>query len=89
MAKQKFVHFVPRPKPRKRPGRHKKRLNKSEKLQQKQKAIEAQLADKGLVLIRASGTEPLIRVMVQGEHQEQVYSYAKELAQIIESDATV
>lgn len=61
----------------------------SEKLQQKQKAIEAQLADKGLVLIRASGTEPLIRVMVQGEHQEQVYSYAKELAQIIESDATV
>jgi len=35
MAKQKFVHFVPRPKPRKRPGVHKKRRNKSEKLQQK------------------------------------------------------
>jgi hypothetical protein len=31
MAKQKFTHFVPRPKRRKRPGRHKKRLNKSEK----------------------------------------------------------
>lgn len=31
MAKQKFVHYEPRPKPRKRPGRHKKRLNKSEK----------------------------------------------------------
>jgi hypothetical protein len=31
MAKQKFVHYVPRPKPRKRPGRHKKRLNKHEK----------------------------------------------------------
>jgi hypothetical protein len=31
MAKQKFVHFVPRDKPPKRPGRHKKRLNKSEK----------------------------------------------------------
>ena len=28
MARQKFIHFVPRPKPRKRPGRHKKRLNK-------------------------------------------------------------
>ena len=28
MAKQKFTHFVPRPKPRKRPGRHTKRLNK-------------------------------------------------------------
>jgi hypothetical protein len=35
MAKQKFVHYVPRPKPRKRPGRHKKRLNKHEKRQQK------------------------------------------------------
>jgi hypothetical protein len=35
MAKQKFTHFVPRAKPRKRPGRHKKRLNKSEKRQQK------------------------------------------------------
>jgi hypothetical protein len=34
MAKQKFTHFVPRAKPRKRPGRHKKRLNKSEKRQQ-------------------------------------------------------
>lgn len=31
MAKQKFVHFVPRDKPPKRPGRHKKRLNKHEK----------------------------------------------------------
>ena len=31
MAKRKFTNFVPRPKPRKRPGRHKKRLNKNEK----------------------------------------------------------
>ena len=31
MARQKFIHYVPRPKPRKRPGRHKKRLSKSEK----------------------------------------------------------
>ena len=30
MARQKFVHFVPRPKPRKRPGVHKKNLNKSQ-----------------------------------------------------------
>ena len=42
MAKQKFVHFVPRPKPRKRPGRHKKRLNKSEKLQQKKTRYKGQ-----------------------------------------------
>ena len=31
MAKQKFKEFTPRPKPKKRPGVHKKRKNKSEK----------------------------------------------------------
>ncbi len=28
MARQSFLHFTPRPKPRKRPGRHRKNLNK-------------------------------------------------------------
>ncbi len=37
MAKQKFKDFIPRDKPKKRPGRHKKNLNKSEKLQQKKR----------------------------------------------------
>ena len=31
MARVNFKNFTPRPKPRKSPGRHKKRLNKSEK----------------------------------------------------------
>jgi len=31
MAKVNFLHFVPRPKPPKRPGVHKKKLNKSQK----------------------------------------------------------
>ena len=35
MARQKFVHFVPRDKPKKRPGVHKKTLNKSEKRNKK------------------------------------------------------
>ena len=37
MARQKFIHFVPRPKPRKRPGRHTKSLNKHKKRQKKNK----------------------------------------------------
>ena len=37
MAKRKFVNFVPRPKPRKRPGRHTKSLNKHKKRQMKNK----------------------------------------------------
>jgi len=35
VAKQKFTHFVPRDQPKKRPGCHKKSLNKSEKLKKK------------------------------------------------------
>ena len=35
MAKQKFSHFIPRDKPKKRPGVHKKTLNKSEKRNKK------------------------------------------------------
>jgi hypothetical protein len=35
MAKQKFTHFVPRDKPKKRPRRHKKRLNKNERTHHK------------------------------------------------------
>ena len=37
MAKQKFKDFIPRDKPKRRPGRHQKNLNKSEKLQQKKR----------------------------------------------------
>ncbi len=36
MAKQKFVHFIPRDKPKKRPGVHKKSQSKSEKRQKNQ-----------------------------------------------------
>ena len=32
MAKQKFTNYIPRPKPKKRPGIHKKSKNKKEKL---------------------------------------------------------
>ena len=42
MAKQKFTNFVPREKPRKRPGRHKKSLNKNEKRQKRTRRYKGQ-----------------------------------------------
>ncbi len=45
--------------------------------------IESDLGDRGRVLVRASGTEPLIRVMVEGEHEDEVRSHAEGIAEAI------
>ena len=42
------------------------------------------LLDKnGRVLLRASGTEPLIRIMIEGENQDIIAGYAKEIEEVI------
>ena len=46
--------------------------------------IEKVFADSGRVLIRPSGTEPLVRVMIEGENQEVLDKRAHELADLIE-----
>ena len=46
-------------------------------------AAEARLARRGRVLVRPSGTEPLIRVMVEAEHQDEAERVAGELAELI------
>lgn len=49
------------------------------------KITEQQLADKGRVLLRPSGTEPLIRVMVEGEDALQVNACCEQLATKVET----
>jgi phosphoglucosamine mutase len=44
---------------------------------------EAQLAGRGRVLLRPSGTEPVIRVMVEGEDSSQVQALASSLAEVV------
>ena len=51
-------------------------------------AAEKELADTGRVVLRASGTEPVIRVMVEGEDDAQVISIAQRLAAVVEQAAT-
>lgn len=48
------------------------------------KEIEIHFNNNGRVLIRPSGTEPLVRVMIEGENQEEINLHASELAKLIE-----
>jgi phosphoglucosamine mutase len=49
---------------------------------------EAELAESGRVVLRASGTEPVIRVMVEGENAAQVLTLAERLASVVAEAAT-
>jgi len=44
---------------------------------------ERELAQSGRVVLRASGTEPVIRVMVEGRNEDQVLALAKRLASVV------
>lgn len=46
-------------------------------------AVETRMAGRGRVLLRASGTEPLLRVMVEGEDAALVAETAEQLAQVV------
>lgn len=50
------------------------------------KEIEEELEGKGRVLIRPSGTESLVRVMLEGEDEEKLMSYATELKESYERE---
>ncbi|ASP37251.1 phosphoglucosamine mutase [Bacterioplanes sanyensis] len=46
--------------------------------------VESKLADRGRVLLRPSGTEPVVRVMIEGEDAAQVEALTAQLAQAVE-----
>jgi len=50
--------------------------------------ITGALGDRGRVVVRYSGTEPLVRVMVEGEQADQVGAYAEEIAAAIRLELT-
>lgn len=49
------------------------------------KEVEQELADRGRVLLRKSGTEPLIRVMVEGEDETHVLALANKIADAVKA----
>lgn len=54
-----------------------------EKVQKVVKDVERELGSKGRVLLRKSGTEPVVRVMVEGEDATDVHTKAQRIADVI------
>ena len=53
-------------------------------IREKISELEAAFAGSGRVLIRPSGTEPLVRVMIEGQNEAEIKRYAEELAHLME-----
>jgi phosphoglucosamine mutase len=51
------------------------------------RAVEAAMDGRGRVVLRASGTEPVIRVMVEGEDESAIAMHAERLAAVVRSEA--
>jgi phosphoglucosamine mutase len=64
---------------------HKDHIMEDDEVKKRIKALEKQFHGSGRVLIRPSGTEPLVRVMIEGQDKREIERHAVEMAAVIES----
>jgi len=66
--------------------KERRRLEEFSAVTQQIRKVERQLGGKGRLLVRFSGTEPLVRVMVEGEDEKEIHALAEETARVIERE---
>lgn len=64
---------------------NKSKYSEDAEIAQAIKEVEGKLKDKGRVLIRPSGTEPLVRVMLEGENKTEIQEDANRIAELIQN----
>jgi len=63
--------------------KHKKDLCGFQEIEEGISKIEKSLSRSGRILIRYSGTEPLLRIMVEGEDEAKLHQYAQDLVKLV------
>jgi phosphoglucosamine mutase len=48
--------------------------------------VEERVAGQGRLLVRYSGTEPLLRVMLEGRHEDEIRSWAQEIVDVVKKE---
>ena len=66
--------------------KERRRLEEFPAVIQQMKKVEKKLGEKGRLLVRFSGTEPLVRIMVEGENEKEILELAEETARVIERE---
>jgi phosphoglucosamine mutase len=61
-------------------------LDQMKALQKASQKVESALGRSGRLLVRWSGTEPKLRIMVEGEDLDAIRAYASEIAQAARAD---
>ena len=61
----------------------KARYDKDEEIKKAIASAEKELGESGRVLVRVSGTEPLVRVMLEGRDKDMIQTLAEEIAQVV------
>jgi phosphoglucosamine mutase len=63
--------------------KEKKDLSEIPEISKKIKSIEKTLGQSGRTLIRYSGTEPLLRIMIEGEEEKKLHRWAQEIVELV------
>jgi phosphoglucosamine mutase len=64
--------------------KEKKNLSELPEIEKRIREIERTLGQSGRLLIRYSGTEPLLRIMVEGEDETRLHQFAQDLVELVE-----